>query len=88
MSRKMVRSQAVVRSRALMRNAAQDGVIGAAVGLLLVSGLIASSLDLRSMLAGSDAPLSSLAAMVGVVVLQAALVAGFCGAVVRRFAQD
>ena len=88
MSRKMIRSQAVARSRALMQNAAQDSVVGAALGLLLVAGLIASSLEVRHMLADSGDPLASLAAIVGVVVLQGALTAGLCGAVVRKFAKD
>ena len=49
--------RALARSQALARNAAQDGVIGAALGLLLVSGLIASNLDMRQAMADSSAPL-------------------------------
>ena len=33
-----------------MRNATRDGVIGAALGLFLLAGLIASNLDIRQMM--------------------------------------
>lgn len=89
MSIRMVRSQSVVRSQAVARNAAHDGAFGAALGLLLVSGLIASNLDLRQMVADSHEPLTSLAIVVAVVVAQCAVVAGLCGVAVRKItAQD
>jgi hypothetical protein len=77
--------KAVVRSQVLTRNAASDGVVGAALGLLIVSGLVACNLDLRDGMAQSGQPLSSLASLVAVVVAQAAVVAGLCGAALRKF---
>ena len=79
------RPRALARSEALARNAAQDGAVGAALGLLLVSGLVASNLDMRQMMADSGAPLSSLATLVSVVVAQCAVAASLCGAAVRKF---
>lgn len=83
MSRKNQRAHA--QSQTLARNAAQDGAVGAALGLLLVSGLVASNLDMRQMMADSSAPLSQLATLVGAVVAQCAVAAGLCGAAVRKF---
>ncbi len=73
-----------VRSQALARNAASDGAIGAALGLLVVSGLVACNLDMQDGMAQSGQPLSSLASLVAVVVAQAAVVASLCGAVLRK----
>src|SRR5947209_5658195 len=85
--RALVRSQASAQAQAqtLARNAAQDSAIGAALGLLLVSGLVASNLDMRQMMLDSAAPLSSLATLVSVVVAQCAVAASLCGAAVRKF---
>jgi hypothetical protein len=85
MSQRYSRSQAVVKSRALARNAAHDSAIGAALGLLLVSGLVASSLDISRTMAQSSAPVLSLIAIVAVVVGQCALAAALCGVAVRKF---
>jgi hypothetical protein len=83
MARTDIRS--AVRSEAMARNAARDGAVGAALGLLLVSGLVAANLDTQQMMANSGAPLSSLMALVGVVVAQCALGASLCGAALRKF---
>jgi hypothetical protein len=76
--------RAHARSQVLARNAASDGAIGAALGLLVVSGLVACNLDLQDGLAQSGQPLSSLGSLVAVVVAQAAVVASLCGAVLRK----
>jgi hypothetical protein len=77
--------KAAPRSRAVAFQAAHDGVIGAAVGLLLASGLIASDLDIWRNLADSGQPLISLATLVAVVVAQSAAVAALGGLAVRKF---
>ncbi len=87
MTQKQFRSRTAVRSQALARNAAWDGMAGAALGLLLASGLIATSLDMQQTLANSDAPLSSLATLVTVLALQGALAAALCGVALRKFSQ-
>ena len=85
MNNRMFRSGAAIRSQTLMRNATLDGVVGALLGLLLLSGLIASNLDIRQMLAenGELAPL--LGTVVGVIVLQCGIAAGLCGFAIRKF---
>ena len=87
MTHKAYRSQAAARSHALMRNAAWDGMVGAALGLLLSSGLIAVSLEMQRTLSESHAPLSSLATLVTVLVVQGAIAAGLCGVAVRKFSR-
>ena len=68
----------------LARDAAHDVPIGAAFGLLLTSGLIASDLDQWRRLADSSEPLTALAALVAVIVAQAAVVGGLGGLVIRK----
>jgi hypothetical protein len=70
-----------------MRHAAWDGMVGAVLGLLLASGLIATQLDMQQVLTDSHEPLSSLATLVSVVVLQGAIVASLCGVAVRKFSR-
>ena len=82
------RSRTAARTQTVARNAAQDSLVGAALGLLLVSGLIASSLDTRQMMVEAQSPLASLSAIVIVVVAQAALAATLCGAAIRKFAAN
>ena len=84
MSQRNIGSKAMGRSQALARDAAVDSTIGAALGLLLVSSLIASNLDMRDTLANSGEPLSSMGVVVATVVAQCAVVAGLCGAIVRK----
>ena len=76
-----------MRSQAFARNAAHDVSIGAALGLLLTSGLIASDLDQWRSLADSSEPLTALAALVAVIVAQAAVVGGVCGFAIRKLSQ-
>jgi hypothetical protein len=73
--------------KTIARNAAYDAGIGAILGLLLVSGLITTSLDMRQLLVDGREPFASLAAIVFVVVAQCAMAAGFCGVVVRKFSE-
>jgi hypothetical protein len=80
--------RASARSQVLARNAVSDGALGAALGLLVVSGLVACNLGLRDGMAQSGQPLSSLASLVAVVVAQAAVVASLCGAALRKFSAN
>jgi hypothetical protein len=73
-------------TKALVRNAAQDASIGAVLGSLLASALLASSLDLQQVLVDSQAPLTALATIVGVIVTQCAIAAGLAGLAVRQLA--
>jgi hypothetical protein len=75
-------------TKALVRNAAQDASIGAILGSLLAAGLLASSLDLQQVLVDSQAPLATLATVVGAIVTQCALAAGLGGLAVRQLAAD
>ena len=84
MSGSRVRYGAAARSQVLMRNAARDGAVGALLGLLLLSGLIVTQLDVRQMMADNRELLSLLATVVGVIVLQCGVAAGLCGFVIRR----
>jgi hypothetical protein len=70
-----------------VREVAHDGLIGAALGLLLTTGLIASDLDQWRKLADSNEPLTALAALVVVIVAQSAIVAGLGGLAVRKLTQ-
>jgi len=81
-----LRYASAVRSQVLMRNAARDGVVGALLGLILLSGLIASQLDVRQMMTDNRELLSLLGTIVGVIVLQCGIAAGLCGFVIRRVA--
>ena len=73
-----------VRSQTVMRYAAVDGVVGALLGLILLSGLIASNLDVRQMATDSGELLPLLGTVVAVIVLQCGIAAGLCGFVIRR----
>jgi hypothetical protein len=73
-------------SHSLASHAVWDGAVGAALGLLLVVGLVACDLDLQESMAQGGAPVLSLAGLVGVAVAQGALVASLGGALLRRFA--
>jgi hypothetical protein len=81
----MIRSRSTPRSQTLMRNAARDGVVGAVIGLLLLSGLLASSLDLRQMMAENRELVPLLGTVVGVIVLQCGIAAGLAGFAIRKY---
>lgn len=66
---------------------ARDGVLGGAIGLLVASILITANLDMREGLEHSGAPLTSLAGLIGALVLQFVIVAGACGAALRSFVE-
>jgi hypothetical protein len=57
-------------THSLATHAVWDGAVGAALGLLLVAGLVACNLDLQESIAQGGAPVSSLAGLVGVAVAQ------------------
>ncbi len=81
----MIRSRTAVRSQALMRNATRDGVIGAALGSLLLAGLIASNLDIRQIMSENRELAPLLGTVVAVIVLQIGLAAGLAGFAIRKF---
>jgi hypothetical protein len=81
----MIRSRTAVRSQTLMRNATRDGVIGALLGLILLSGLIASNIDIRQMMSENRELAPLLGAVVGVIVLQIGIAAGLAGFAIRKF---
>ena len=85
MNYRIIHSRSAVRSQTLMRNEAFDGVIGGLLGLLLLSGLIVSNLDVRQMMAENRELFPLLATVVGVIVVQCAIAAGFCGFAIRKF---
>jgi hypothetical protein len=68
-----------------MRHAAQDGAIGALLGLMLLSGLIAGILDVRQMMTDNRELLTLLATVVAVIVVQCGIAAGFCGFAIRKY---
>ncbi len=84
MSDTTMRAKTAVRSQVLARSAAHDGLVGAGLGLLLASGLIASDLDIWRNLADSGRPVSSLAILVVGVVVQSAIVCGLGGMALRK----
>ena len=73
------------KSKVLVRNATQDGMMGLIVGLLVAVGLVSANLDVQQGLFASHAPLSSLATTVAAVAMQCALVASTCGMLIRKF---
>ena len=75
-------------TKVLVRNAAWDASIGAALGSLLATGLLASSLDLQQVLIDSQAPMAALATVVGVIVTQCAIGAGVAGLAVRQLTAE
>ena len=85
MTTRMYRSRSAIRSQTLMRNATRDGVVGGLLGLLLLSGLIASNLDIRQMMSDNGELLPLLGAVVGVIVLQVGIAAGLAGFAIRKF---
>jgi hypothetical protein len=85
MNYRIIHSRSAVRSQTLMRNAAFDGVIGGLLGLLLLSGLIASNLDVRQMMTENGELVPLLATVVGVIVVQFGIAAGLCGFAIRKF---
>jgi hypothetical protein len=80
----MYRSRTAIRSQTLRRDATRDGVIGAVLGLLLLSGLIASNLDVRQMISENRELLPLLGTVVAVIVLQCGIAAGLCGFAIRK----
>jgi len=85
MNYRIIHSRSAVRSQTLMRNAAFDGIIGGLLGLLLLSGLIASNLDVRQMMTENGELVPLLATVVGVIVVQFGIAAGLCGFAIRKF---
>ncbi len=85
MNTRMIRTRAAMRSQALMFHAARDGAIGALLGLLLLSGLIASTIDVRHMLTENRELAPLLATVVGVIVLQCGIAAGLAGFAIRKY---
>ena len=85
MNYRIIHSRSAVRSQSLVRNAALDGFIGGLLGLLLLSGLIASNLDMRQMMSENRELVPLLATVVGVIVVQCGIAAGFCGFAIRKF---
>ncbi len=74
-------------TKTAVRNTAHDAGVGALLGLLLASGLLTTSLDLREGIIDSQAPLAAMVAVVCVVVTQCAIAAGLGGLAVRRITQ-
>ena len=68
-------NRSAIRSQTLMRNATRDGVVGALLGLLLLSGLIVSNLDVRQMLSANRELVPLLGTVVGVMITFAAIAA-------------
>jgi Na+-transporting NADH:ubiquinone oxidoreductase subunit NqrE len=85
MKNRMIRSRSAIRSQILMRNATRDGVVGALLGLLLLSGLIVSTLDVRQMMSDNRELLPLLGTVVAVIVLQCGIAAGLCGFAIRKY---
>ena len=84
MANRLYRSRAVAQSRVLAKSAARDGVIGAGLALMLLTGLIASNLDVRQMMSESGELQSLLATIVLVIVVQCGIAAGLCGFAIRK----
>jgi hypothetical protein len=84
MNNRMNRYRTAIRSQTLMRDATRDGVIGALLGLLLLSGLIVSNLDVRQMISENRELVPLLGAVVAVIVLQCGIAAGMCGLAIRK----
>jgi hypothetical protein len=75
----------LTRAQALARDAAYDCLIGAGLGLLLVSGFIACSIDFARHMIDDAAPMSLLVSLTAAVVAECAIAAGLAGAALRRF---